>query len=117
MRERHIYRTIFKEGAGEGPWPCHFCEKPCNAENVHHLNHDHEDNRFENLAPCHKRCHLRHHKTGHLRPDNQSGYPGVHYRKGRGIWVARRVVDGKRIYVGSSATAEGAAELLEEKSR
>ena len=46
---------------------CYFCEKMIEPNEfgriviVHHINHDHYDNRLKNRALCHQGCHRKHH--------------------------------------------------------
>jgi hypothetical protein len=42
---------------------CHFCRDPIDPRGLHrhHLNHDHGDNRPENVVDAHPSCHLRYH--------------------------------------------------------
>lgn len=64
---KHV--KIFVEALGRGPHTCPWCNEPVMVEGgraatsgtIHHLNHDHYDNRLENLAACHFGCHTRHH--------------------------------------------------------
>ena len=61
--------ALFKQKAGDPPWPCYFCGKPVDGivrykSVVHHVDHNHDNNVIENLAPAHKGCHDVHHLTG-----------------------------------------------------
>ena len=60
------FREIFFAFNGPGPYKCYDCEKEVVFWEVliHHENHDHSDNRLENLVPSHRGCHTRHHSTG-----------------------------------------------------
>lgn len=70
--ERRTYAatSIFLK-ANPGPiWVCHFCGEPVTTRGqraddlaVHHLNEVKGDDRIENLAGCHKRCHGRYHAS------------------------------------------------------
>lgn len=42
---------------------CHFCGDPIDPRGLHrhHLNHDHGDNRPENVVDSHPSCHLSYH--------------------------------------------------------
>lgn len=89
---------------------CFFCEEIIEESGfgkalVHHADGDRTNLAPENLVAAHWGCHSRHHK-------NKGGQ--VHFRKGRGIWVARMTtVSGKRLYLGSAKTKAGALALLE----
>jgi len=45
---------------------CHFCGDSIDPRGLHrhHLNHDHSDNRPENVVDAHPSCHLRYHGAG-----------------------------------------------------
>lgn len=59
------------------PWECHFCRKPVmvrqtnNKDNlaIHHLDGDHGNNDFGNLAAAHHGCHTTHHSLGYKHSD------------------------------------------------
>lgn len=63
-------REIFFAYNGPGPYGCCFCDEPVSLQDwgnhgaalsIHHVDEDRGNNGVENLAPCHKRCHTRHH--------------------------------------------------------
>lgn len=62
---------IFMSYYGTGPWPCFFCDDDvthlgdCGSEDglVHHINHDHDDNRRENMTAAHHGCHTAYHNS------------------------------------------------------
>lgn len=60
------FREIFFAFNGAGPYSCYDCGKDVDFWTVliHHENHDHSDNRLENLVPSHRGCHTRHHSIG-----------------------------------------------------
>lgn len=107
-------REVMLARLNTSPEECHFCGGPLVEDYLtHHLDEDRDNNASENLVWAHRGCHSRHHNSGRLRSDNTTGFAGVRYRKGRGIYIARKVIDGKRCYLGSAKTPEGAAALLE----
>lgn len=64
------YQKVWVANAGSGPWPCDHCEKVIDPEReyiVHHRDHDHANNAFENLGPMHRACHASHHLIGNQR--------------------------------------------------
>lgn len=66
-----VYRQIFLDHYGQGPYPCVFCglDVTWPEVDVHHHDHDRSNNEPENLTPCHSACHNRHHKTGSKHSD------------------------------------------------
>ena len=76
---------------------------------VDHINHDTQDNRKCNLRICLNRDNLR---NGKLRPNNISGFTGVHLRKNKtkNRWVAKIRVNYKHIQLGTFDTFEEAVE-------
>ena len=71
-------RIYFLATTEPQPWPCYFCNEPVSfapecegvrGPHLHHINHDHGDDRPSNLAWCHPRCHSDYHTwvTEHLR--------------------------------------------------
>jgi hypothetical protein len=87
---------------------CYFCNGLWDSRVIviHHLDHDPTNNVPSNLVKAHMDCHTRYH--------NSKGGQ-VHYRKGRDRWVARKMQDGRRVYVGMARTEAGAWRLLEEE--
>ena len=63
------------------------------------------DNRKSNLRIC---THSENMKNVGLRIDNTSGVTGVHFDKGEQKWIARIVIDGKRIVLGEYNNFENA---------
>jgi len=66
-------------------------------EQVDHINHIRDDNRWINLRQSHKSDNLR---NKSLYKNNKSGFVGVCYEKSSGKWRAHIRVDGKRICLG-----------------
>jgi hypothetical protein len=66
MSRPEVYRQIFIDSNGPGPWPCYGCFSPVSPEEllVHHIDRDHLNDEVTNLAPMHKGCHTRLHQTG-----------------------------------------------------
>lgn len=60
------FREVFFAFNGSGPYSCEICGEEVDFWSVliHHRNHDHDDNRLENLGPVHRGCHTKHHSTG-----------------------------------------------------
>lgn len=105
-----LARDYQRDVTGEA---CYFCQETIEESGfgkalVHHIDHDHTNNEPENLAPAHWGCHSRHHR-------DKGGQ--VHYRVGRGHFVARKTINGCRVYVGSAQTEEEAWSLLMEERR
>jgi len=67
-------------------------------ESIDHINHDRGDNRSENLATV---GHIENMQNQRLRPDNKSGFTGVHFDKNCKKWRASIVVGKKRVNLGS----------------
>lgn len=74
---------------------------------VDHINRDRKDNRLSNLRITDKSGNAF--NTG-IRPNNKSGYTGVHFRKDTKRWQAEIKVNYKKISLGCYATKEEAAE-------
>lgn len=75
LREQRGYRRVFIMEFGAWPHPCHFCGDEVDGHTVpldstaavvHHVDEDRSNNSRENLVPCHKGCHDRHHHTGRV---------------------------------------------------
>jgi hypothetical protein len=64
-KKRGAYRLIFVAHTGPGPYACYFCSYDVNLDElfVHHVNHDHFDDRLENLVATHGSCHMTYHTT------------------------------------------------------
>lgn len=62
----HIYRPIFEDANGHGPWPCYGCREPVESDEllIHHLDEDPWNNNPENLVAMHRPCHFSLHKKG-----------------------------------------------------
>ncbi|MGJ4857061.1 HNH endonuclease signature motif containing protein [Labrys sp. La1] len=80
-----------------GEWP---------AEEVDHINGDKFDNRIANLRACSKSQNQANCGTGR---NNTSGFKGVSWHKGRGMWVARIQVEGRPRSLGYHADKKVAA--------
>jgi hypothetical protein len=76
---------------------------------IDHINRDRKNNRIENLrlAP---NGHLDNAQNKTLEIKNTSGFVGVNFHKKNKKWTASIGVNGKRIYLGSFSSAEGASE-------
>lgn len=74
---------------------------------VDHINLDKVDNRIANLrqATVAENQHNKHHQS-----NNTSGFKGVSKLKRTGRWRSEIMVDGRKHYLGSFATAEEAAD-------
>jgi NUMOD3 motif-containing protein len=64
------YVQVWIKHNGMPPWPCEFCNKSINGLGggqhqdigiIHHKDRNPENNAIDNLAACHKGCHVRHH--------------------------------------------------------
>ena len=74
MANYQAYKVFFAVHGALPPWTCEECGEPITERgsssgslNVHHRNGDQSDNRPENLAVVHQRCHTRHHHVGTVR--------------------------------------------------
>lgn len=65
----NMHIRIFFAHNGPGPFVFHFCKKKVTLEkvHVHHVDHNHDNNKPKNLVASHSSCHSRHHATGRLR--------------------------------------------------
>ena len=80
-RKPALYKALFIENFGPGPWQCDFnCGqlvtalkqgKEYDGGHVHHLDEDFTNNDPANLGVMHPICHSRHHRGG--KPGNQLG--------------------------------------------
>lgn len=60
-----IYRTIYRQHYGNGPYECKYCSTEMQTlEVVHHIDENHWNHALENLAGVHKACHTIIHRTG-----------------------------------------------------
>jgi hypothetical protein len=67
-------------------------------DEIDHINGDKTDNRLCNLRNVTRCDNL---KNKPIYRNNKSGVLGVHWQSGRGKWVAKIDVNGKRIHLGS----------------
>lgn len=73
---------------------------------VDHINQDPLDNRRENLRLA---TASQNQANRGAQSNNKSGYKGVYYRKGHGVWVAQINIKNRHITIGNFATKEAAA--------
>lgn len=63
-------KLIFIVANGLGPWPCYFCPELVYYDeednklkfNVHHIDHNHDNDDPANLAASHHSCHGKYHR-------------------------------------------------------
>lgn len=79
--------------------------EPGDPQEGDHRNHDTLDNTDENLRVATRGQNAR---NGPLRADNKSGYKGVCWNQGRGMWQAGISVNGKNKVLGLRNSAEQA---------
>lgn len=77
---------------------------------VDHINRDTTDNRKENLRAGSTRLNLCNRK------DNTSGFPGVFWHKRDKYWFAQIMMNGKKVWLGSSREKERAIGLLHSRT-
>lgn len=97
---RNQPRTIrnFRDAYGEGPWACHWCEEEVSEigggiGDVHHIDHDCENDDPSNLAVGHVVCHQRHHHAGVPKSTEHRAKTG---RKGRKILWSDKIQKARR---------------------
>jgi hypothetical protein len=64
---------------------------------VDHINHIGNDNRWDNLRPVH---HLQNGRNQSKRKNNKSGFNGVSWCSGKGLWSAQIGINKKTIHLG-----------------
>jgi hypothetical protein len=81
------YHRVYFAAYGAGPWSCARCRLPVFAigrdrgkGNIHHKNHDHDDNRLENLEMLHHECHTMEHRLGRPSPLRHRPHTDEHRR-------------------------------------
>ena len=74
-------------------------------EQIDHINHVRNDNRFLNLREC---SNMENAKNNSMPKSNTSGFVGVNFSKSVGKWHARICFDGKRINLGYFALKDEA---------
>lgn len=74
---------------------------------VDHINHDGLDNRRSNLRLCTRSQNMRNIRLIQV---STSGIKGVYWNKQHQKWRAQIMVEGKKIYLGSFASAEEAGD-------
>lgn len=84
-------------------WLMHYGKWPENM--IDHINHDRADDRIVNLRDVTNSENTRNQSRS---KHNTSGFTGVGFRKKRGKWRARIIVDGKEIHLGYFDCAESA---------
>jgi hypothetical protein len=90
-----LHRLCFIMGGG----------KISDQEQIDHINHRRDDNRFENLRACNNMINNR---NTTKRITNTSGRMGVWYRKDTRKWVAEIMVNYRKYILGSYETFEDA---------
>lgn len=83
-------------GLSHGQWP---------KDQIDHVNHNKDDNRLSNLRAVNAGENCRNRP---LSKNNSSGQVGVHFHRRNRRWVARAMVDGRRMDLGSFTTREAA---------
>lgn len=72
-KENRLYRRLWLQAHGAGPWPCADCGEPVEWANchIHHKDEDRKNNALSNLEVMHGKCHNRMHSKArdmtHLR--------------------------------------------------
>ena len=74
---------------------------------IDHINRDKSDNRICNLREA---TAEENQKNRVKNINNTSGFKGVHFRKDRGTFVARAMINGKSRYIGSFRTSKEASD-------
>lgn len=65
-----IYRIIYREHHGDGPFTCSHCLILIDGEYViHHIDENHFNHAIENLTAVHRGCHQKIHMTGKSLPE------------------------------------------------
>lgn len=63
--QNRVYRKIYRDAHGDGPYTCTFCDEAMTKlEVVHHRDEDPSNNDLENLKAMHTVCHNKHHHVG-----------------------------------------------------
>lgn len=83
-----------------GHWP---------KETVDHENRVRTDNRAANLRAA-TRSEQQQNRS--VQKNSETGIPGVHWSKSHGRWMARKTVNGKRVYLGTFYRTEDAARAI-----
>lgn len=114
IRQRTYAQTTIRRNGGKTHIYLHryILDAPAGAL-VDHVDHDGLNNRRSNLRLATPTGNVR---NARLRSDNPSGYKGV-AQTPSGRWRARIVVKGKRIWLGTHATAEEAARAYDAAAR
>jgi len=79
---------------------------------IDHINGNGLDNRKSNLRIC---SHVDNCRNRKMSKRNKSGYRGVH--KSGNSWISQIGIDGKRVYLGSFATVEEAANAYDNAAK
>lgn len=83
-------------------------------EMVDHRNHNTLDNRKNNLRIC---TNSQNQMNSLPQENGASKYKGVHWRKNRKHWMARIMVSGKEMYIGSFDNEISACHAYDEKAK
>lgn len=95
-------KRVFIMTYGEGPWSCTWCGKPISTlgrsswdGQIHHLDHNVENDDPENLVIGHCVCHQRDHHQGKPKSQEHSTKVGARH-KGRKITWASKIQTSRR---------------------
>jgi hypothetical protein len=89
----HVLGGFFR--AHRVAYAIHYGRWPINT--IDHKNRDRADNRIENIVDA---TRSEQQANRNKQTNNTSGFPGIHYERATGKWVARVTVDGRRVFVG-----------------
>ena len=105
MLKSEIFRRRFKYH--RVAWLVFYGEWP--SKQVDHINHIRSDNRICNLRDV---THQQNCRNRGMNSNNTSGVMGVCWHREVGKWVAQSACKGEKIFVGSYASKEDAAEAI-----
>jgi hypothetical protein len=85
-----VYRKIYRDKHGDGPYICDYCDKPMDElEMVHHVDEDPWNNHISNLVSVHTECHNKLHHLGLMHTDE--------VKKQIGTTLKQRYDEGSRL--------------------